>query len=29
MDVFMYIESGVNYMSDPIVKVQLFIFNQE
>lgn len=29
MDVFMYIEGGVNYMSDPIAKVQLFIFNQE
>lgn len=29
MDVFMYIEGGVNYMSDPIAKVQLFLFNQE
>jgi hypothetical protein len=29
MDVFMYIEGGVNYMSDPIAKVQLFIFNRE
>jgi hypothetical protein len=29
MDVFMYIDGPIMYASDPIAKVQLFIFNRE
>ena len=29
MDVFMFIDGPIMYTSDPIAKVQLFIFNQE